>query len=100
MGENFIKMLKEIFPGHGDHFSATNIGTLYLLFIKKCTATDPDDVIKYSNIFDKEVENIKSAFGIDAYPEVFEEDKIAQKVMDAKKAEEDKAKVKAKQFVA
>ena len=94
MADKFIEELKRIFPGHGNHFSAVNIGTLFLLFKMINTASSPEEKTKYSTIFDREVENIKSTFGFDTNPEVFEADRIAQIRMDeeAKAKEETKAK--------
>ena len=100
MADDFSKMLRKLFPGHADHFSAVNIGTLFLLFKKIKTATSPEEENKYSAIFNKEVENIKSTFGFDTNPEVFEADKIAQIRMDEEAKEKAKEKDKTKQFVA
>ena len=63
-----------------------------MLYKKKNTTEDPEKKTIYSSIYDKELETIRSAFGFDTNPEVFEADKIAQIRMD----EEAKAKEKEK----
>lgn len=96
MAEKFIELLKHECPGHADNFSAVNIGTLFLLFKKIATAKTEEEKNIYSKLFNKELETIRSAFGFDTNPEVFEADKIAQMRMD----EEAKEKEKTKQNVA
>ena len=82
MLESFKIILKEKFPGHADHLSATSIGNVYELFkaiISADTTKDDENFTRYSIMWQTEINNIKKELGFISYPEIYEEDKVAEK---------------------